>query len=176
MLQQTKELQLHADVGADDTLFYFTTCGWMMWNWMATGLASEATLVLYDGAPTYPDANVLFDLADAAKITLFGTSAKFIDALAKGGFDPMQTHDLSSIETITSTGSVLVPEGFDYIYEHVKKDVCLSSMSGGTDILGCFVGGNPTLPVVRGELQCRNLGMDVQVFDDDKQSIYDEKG
>lgn len=176
LLTHMKEQIIHCDIKPGDRLFYFTTCGWMMWNWMATGLASEATLVLYDGAPTYPDANVQFDLADKAKVTLFGTSAKFIDALAKGGFDPMQTHDLSSIETITSTGSVLVPEGFDYIYEHVKKDVCLSSMSGGTDILGCFVGGNPTLPVVRGELQCRNLGMDVQVFDDNEQSIYDEKG
>jgi acetoacetyl-CoA synthetase len=176
LLTHMKEQIIQCDIKPGDRLFYFTTCGWMMWNWLATGLAAQATLVLYDGAPTYPDANVQFDLADKAKVTLFGTSAKFIDALAKGGFDPMCTHDLSSIETITSTGSVLVPEGFDYVYQHVKKDVCLSSMSGGTDILGCFVGGNPTLSVIRGELQCRILGMDVAVFDDDAQSIYDEKG
>jgi acetoacetyl-CoA synthetase len=176
LLTHMKEQIIQCDIKPGDRLFYFTTCGWMMWNWLATGLAAQATLVLYDGAPTYPDANVQFDLADKAKVTLFGTSAKFIDAPAKGGFDPMCTHDLSSIETITSTGSVLVPEGFDYVYQHVKKDVCLSSMSGGTDILGCFVGGNPTLSVIRGELQCRILGMDVAVFDDDAQSIYDEKG
>jgi acetoacetyl-CoA synthetase len=176
LLTHMKEHIIQCDAKPDDRLFYFTTCGWMMWNWLATGLAAQATLVLYDGAPTYPDANVLFDLADEAKLTLFGTSAKYLDALAKAGLDPMRTHDLSSIRTMPSTGSVLAPEGFDYVYQHVKKDICLSSMSGGTDLLGCFVGGNPTLPVLRGEIQCRVLGMAVEVFDDDRQSIYDEKG
>ncbi len=176
LLTHMKEHIIQCDAKKDDRIFYFTTCGWMMWNWLVTALAPQATLILYDGAPTYPDGNVLFDLADEAKMTLFGTSAKYIDALAKFGLDPMSTHDLSSIRTMTSTGSVLAPEGFDYVYEHVKKDICLASMSGGTDLLGCFVGGNPTLPVHRGEIQCRVLGMAVEVFDDAGNSVYDEKG
>jgi len=176
LLTHMKEHIIQCDAKPDDRVFYFTTCGWMMWNWLVTGLAAQATLVLYDGAPTYPDGNVLFDLADESKTTLFGTSAKFIDALAKFGLDPMSTHDLSSIRTMTSTGSVLAPEGFDYVYEHVKQDICLASMSGGTDLLGCFVGGNPVLPVHRGEIQCRVLGMSVEVFDDAGNSVYDEKG
>ncbi len=176
LLTHMKEHIIQCDAKKDDRIFYFTTCGWMMWNWLVTALAPQATLILYDGAPTYPDGNVLFDLADEAKMTLFGTSAKYIDALAKFGLDPMSTHDLSSIRTMTSTGSVLVPEGFDYVYSHVKKDICLASMSGGTDLLGCFVGGNPTLPVHRGEIQCRVLGMAVEVFDDAGNSVYDEKG
>ena len=176
LLTHMKEHIIQCDAKPDDRIFYFTTCGWMMWNWLVTGLAAQATLVLYDGAPTYPDGNVLFDLADESRMTLFGTSAKFIDALAKFGLDPMSTHDLSSIRTMTSTGSVLAPEGFDYVYEHVKKDICLASMSGGTDLLGCFVGGNPILPVHRGEIQCRVLGMSVEVFDDAGNSVYDQKG
>ena len=176
LITHMKEHIIHCDAKPGDRVFYFTTCSWMMWNWLVTALAAEATLILYDGAPTYPDANVLFDLADETGITLFGTSAKFIDALAKSGFNPISTHDLSTVRTITSTGSVLAPEGFDYVYEHVKKDICLSSMSGGTDLLGCFVGGNPTLPVYRGEIQCRVLAMSVEVYDDNGQSIYDKKG
>ena len=176
LITHMKEHIIHCDAKPGDRVFYFTTCSWMMWNWLVTALAAEATLILYDGAPTYPDANVLFDLADETGITLFGTSAKFIDALAKSGLDPISTHDLSTVRTITSTGSVLAPEGFDYVYEHVKKDICLSSMSGGTDLLGCFVGGNPTLPVYRGEIQCRVLAMSVEVYDDNGQSIYDKKG
>ncbi len=176
LLTHMKEHIIQCGTKPGDRVFYFTTCGWMMWNWLVTGLAAQATLVLYDGAPTYPTANVLFDLADDARINLFGTSAKYIDALAKAELDPMHTHDLTSVQTITSTGSVLAPEGFDYVYEHIKKDVCLSSMSGGTDLLGCFVGGNATLPVLRGEIQCRVLGMAVEVFNDSGQSIYDEKG
>mgnify|MGYP001998802497 FL=1 len=176
LITHMKEHIIHCDAKPGDRVFYFTTCGWMMWNWLVTALAAEATLILYDGAPTYPDANVLFDLADETEMTLFGTSAKFIDALAKFGLDPASTHDLSTVRTMTSTGSVLAPEGFDYVYEHVKKDICLSSMSGGTDLLGCFVGGNPTLPVYRGEIQCRVLGMSVEVYDDSAQPIYDEKG
>ena len=176
LITHMKEHIIHCDAKPGDRVFYFTTCGWMMWNWLITALAAEATLILYDGAPTYPDANVLFDLAEETGMTLFGTSAKFIDALAKIGLDPASTHDLSAVRTMTSTGSVLAPEGFDYVYKHVKKDICLSSMSGGTDLLGCFVGGNPTLPVHRGEIQCRVLGMSVEVYDDDGQSIFDQKG
>jgi acetoacetyl-CoA synthetase len=176
LITHMKEQIIHCDAKPGDRVFYFTTCGWMMWNWLITALAAEATLILYDGAPTYPDANVLFDLAEETGMTLFGTSAKFIDALAKIGLDPASTHDLSTVRTMTSTGSVLAPEGFDYVYKHVKKDICLSSMSGGTDLLGCFVGGNPTLPVHRGEIQCRVLGMSVEVYDDAGQSIFDQKG
>jgi acetoacetyl-CoA synthetase len=160
------EQRLHTDLRRDDRLFYFTTCGWMMWNWLATGLAAEATLVLYDGSPFHPDERALFDLADAERVTVFGTSAKFLDAVRKSGLAPRDTHDLSSVETILSTGSVLAPESFDFVYRGIKPDVLLSSISGGTDIAGCFVAGNPTLPVWRGEAQCLALGMAVEVFDD----------
>jgi acetoacetyl-CoA synthetase len=176
LLQHLKEQRLHCDIKPGDRAFYFTTCGWMMWNWLVTFLASEATVVLYDGAPSYPGPEVLFDYADAAGINLFGTSAKFIDALGNAGLKPMESHDLSSIRTITSTGSPLVPEGFDYIYQNVKRDVCLSSIAGGTDIVGCFVGGNPTLPVWRGEIQCKLTGMATDVFDDRGNSVIGEKG
>jgi acetoacetyl-CoA synthetase len=176
LLTHLKEHIIHCDVRRDDRVFYFTTCGWMMWNWLVSGLAAGATLVLYDGSPFYPDGNILFDLADETKVTLFGTSAKYIDALAKAGLKPMDTHDLSTVRTMTSTGSVLASEGFDYVYENVKKDICLSSIAGGTDILGCFIGGNPTLPVYRGEIQCRLLGMAVEVFDETGKSLLNEKG
>ena len=176
LLTHLKEHVLHCDVKPGDREFYFTTCGWMMWNWLVTGLAAEATLILYDGSPFYPDGNVLFDLADDTGVTLFGTSAKYIDALAKAGLKPMETHDLSTVRTMTSTGSVLAPEGFDYVYQNVKQDICLSSIAGGTDILGCFIGGNPALPVYRGEIQCRLLGMAVEVFDENGASQNNEKG
>jgi len=176
LLQHLKEQRLHCDIKPGDRAFYFTTCGWMMWNWLVTFLASEATVILYDGSPSYPGPEVLFDYADAAGINLFGTSAKFIDALGNTGLKPMETHDLSSIRTITSTGSPLVPEGFDYVYENVKRDVCLASIAGGTDIVGCFVGGNPTLPVWRGEIQCKLTGMATDVFDDQGNSVIGEKG
>jgi acetoacetyl-CoA synthetase len=176
LLQHLKEHQLHTDIKPGDRLFYFTTCGWMMWNWLVTGLASEATLVLYDGSPFHPDGNTLFALAEQAGVNVFGTSAKFIDAVQKSGLEPGKAHDLSSVRAILSTGSPLVPEGFDFVYEHVKKDVCLSSISGGTDIVSCFVLGNPTLPVWRGEVQCRGLGMAVQVFDDEGNPVRGEKG
>jgi acetoacetyl-CoA synthetase len=176
LLQHLKEQQLHCDVKPGDRLFYFTTCGWMMWNWLVSGLASGATLVLYDGSPFYPNANVLFDYAEQQKIDIFGTSAKYIDAIAKEGIEPKSTHDLGSVRTILSTGSPLVPESFDYIYRSVKQDVCLSSVSGGTDLLACFAGGSPTLPVYRGELQCLILGMATDVFDDDGHAVRDEKG
>jgi acetoacetyl-CoA synthetase len=155
LLKHLEEQRLQSDIKRDDRVFYFTTCGWMMWNWMVTALASEATLVLYDGSPFAPSASVLFDYADKAGVTYFGTSAKYIDALAKEGLKPMDTHDLGTVRTIASTGSPLVPESFDYIYENVKRDVCLSSIAGGTDIIGCFVGGNPMGPVWRGEIQKR---------------------
>ncbi len=176
LIQHLKEHRLLCDVKAGDRIFYFTTCGWMMWNWLVSGLASEATLLLYDGSPFHPDGNVLFDYMEAEKGTLFGTSAKYIDALAKAGLDPKSTHDLSALRTITSTGSPLVPEGFDYVYEHVKSDVCLSSIAGGTDLIGCFMGGNPVGPVWRGEIQARCLGMAVEVYDEAGRPLRAEKG
>ncbi|MBT5108454.1 MAG: acetoacetate--CoA ligase [Rhodospirillaceae bacterium] len=176
LLMHLKEHVLHCDIKPDDRVFYFTTCGWMMWNWLVSGLAARATVLLYDGSPFYPDGNVLFDFADATKMTLFGTSAKYIDALAKAGLRPMETHDLSSVRTMTSTGSPLAAEGFDYVYDHVKKDICLSSIAGGTDIVGCFLGGNPVGPVHRGEIQARLLGMAVEVFDDDGNAVRGDKG
>ena len=176
LIQHLKEHQLHSDVKKDDRVFYFTTCGWMMWNWLISGLASEATLLLYDGNPFYPDGNILFDYADAEKMTLFGTSAKYIDALNKGGLQPKETHDLSTVRAMTSTGSPLVPEGFDYVYRSIKADIQLSSISGGTDIVSCFVLGNPVGPVWRGEIQTRGLGLAVNVFDDDGKPVVGEKG
>ncbi len=149
LLQHLKEHQLHTDLKRGDRLFYFTTCGWMMWNWLVSALASEATILLYDGAPFHPDGNALFDFAAAERCTLFGTSAKYIDALGNAGLDPGSSHDLSALRTLTSTGSPLAPEGFDYVYRHIKADLCLSSIAGGTDLIGCFVGGNPIGPVRR---------------------------
>jgi acetoacetyl-CoA synthetase len=167
ILTHIKEHRLMCDVKPDDRVFWFTTCGWMMWNWLVGALSSEATILLYDGSPFHPDGNAVWDYADETGMTLFGTSAKFIDACAKGGIEPIKTHDLSTVRAIGSTGSVLVPEGFDYVYGKVKKDVHLASVSGGTDLLGCFVGGNPMGPVWRGELQAPCLGMAMDVFDDD---------
>jgi acetoacetyl-CoA synthetase len=176
LLTHMKEHQLQCDVKPGDRVFYFTTCGWMMWNWLASALASQASLVLYDGSPFHPQPEILFDLADAEGVTLFGTSAKYIDALKNAGARPMRTHDLSTVRTITSTGSPLLPESFDYVYEHVKRDVCLSSISGGTDIIACFVAGNPIGPVWRGEIQARCLGMAVDVFDDEGRPVRGQKG
>ncbi len=176
LLQHLKEHQLHCDIKRGDRVFYFTTCSWMMWNWLVSALASEATLLLYDGSPMHPSGNVLFDLADAEKMTLFGTSAKFIDACAKAGLDPAKTHTLTSVRTITSTGSPLVPESFDYVYRSIKHDVHLASISGGTDIVSCFVLGNPIGPVYRGEIQTRGLGMAVDVFDEQGRPLRGAKG
>jgi acetoacetyl-CoA synthetase len=166
LLQHVKEHQLHSDVKPDDRMFYFTTLGWMMWNWLVTGLASGATVMLYDGSPFYPDGNALFDFAEAEKFTLFGMSAKFVDAVNKAGLSPKDTHDLSSVRAVLTTGSPLVPEGFDYVYAEVKSDVHLASVSGGTDLCACFVIGDPTRPVWRGEIQAPALGMAVEVFDE----------
>ena len=176
LIQHLKEHRLHCDIKPGSRVFYFTTCGWMMWNWLMSALASEATLVLYDGSPFHDDGAVLFDLADSAGINVFGTSAKFIDACDKAGLEPARSHSLASVDTILSTGSPLRPEGFDYVYERVKADVCLASMSGGTDLIGCFVGGNPTGPVWRGEIQAPALGMKVEVFDDDGAPLDRGKG
>lgn len=176
LLQHLKEHQLQSDVRPGDKVFYFTTCGWMMWNWLASALASQATVVLYDGSPFYPNGNVLWDYAQEVGVTLFGTSAKYLEALNKAGLEPIKTHDLSTVRTLCSTGSVLAPESFDYVYRLIKQDVCLSSISGGTDIVSCFVLGCPILPVYRGETQCRGLGMAVDVFNDEGQSVVGEKG
>ena len=176
LVQHLKEHQLHCDIHPGDCVFYFTTCGWMMWNWLVSALASGATVSLYDGSPVYPDGNVLFDLADQTGTTLFGTSAKFIDAVNKAGLRPRSTHKLDTVRTITSTGSPLSAESFDFVYEHVKRDVHLASMSGGTDIISCFVGGNPIGPVWRGEIQARGLGMRVEVFDEQGRPLRRGKG
>jgi len=176
LLQHLKEHKLHTDLKESDRFFYFTTCGWMMWNWLVSGLASGATLLLYDGAPTYPDANTLFDFAVREKMTIFGTSAKYIDAINKMGAHPAKTHNLRHLKTMTSTGSPLSPESFDFVYRKIKKDLLLSSISGGTDIVSCFVLGDPTLPVYRGEIQRRGFGLDVQVFDDEGKPVINEKG
>jgi acetoacetyl-CoA synthetase len=176
LLQHLKEHQLHSDVRPGDRLFYFTTCGWMMWNWLVSGLACGATLLLYDGSPFAAKGTVLFDYAAAEKMTHFGTSAKFIDAAAKLGLTPGNTHDLSTLRAMFSTGSPLSPEGFDWVYREIKQDILLASISGGTDIVSCFVLGNPVLPVYRGEIQCRGLGMAVDVFDDAANPLRSEKG
>ncbi|KDV07608.1 acetoacetyl-CoA synthetase [Brucella suis 1330] len=176
LLQHLKEHRLHADLRDGDRFFYFTTCGWMMWNWLASGIASGATLMLYDGSPFYPDGNVLFDYAAAEGMTYFGTSAKFIDAVLKAGLKPGETHDLSALRTISSTGSPLSPEGFAFVYDAIKKDVHLASISGGTDIVSCFVLGVPTEPVWQGEIQGAGLGMAVDVWNDDGKPVRGEKG
>ncbi|MFD2175950.1 acetoacetate--CoA ligase [Veronia pacifica] len=176
LLNHLKEHQLHSDVKVRDRLFYFTTCGWMMWNWMATALASGATLVLFDGSPFYPDAGVLWRLAESQKVTLFGTSAKYLEALEKQSYFPREQHALSTLRTLCSTGSVLAPEQFDYVYRDVKEDIQLSSIAGGTDICGCFVLGSPISPVYKGQAQVRALGMDVQVFNNQGDPVVAEKG
>jgi acetoacetyl-CoA synthetase len=176
LLQHLKEHRLHTDLKVGDRFFYFTTCGWMMWNWLVSGLASGATLLLFDGAPTYPKPDTLFDFAEQERMTVFGTSAKYIDAINKLGVIPKKTHNLKHLTTITSTGSPLSPESFDYVYDNIKKDVLLSSIAGGTDIISCFVLGDPTLPVYRGEIQRRGFGLKVQVFNDQGKPVTGEKG
>ncbi|AUG52808.1 acetoacetate--CoA ligase [Thalassospira marina] len=176
LLKQVSEHLMHCDVAPGDRVFYFTTCGWMMWNWLMGGLAAEATLLLYDGSPFYPSGNILFDYADAEGMTLFGTSAKYIDALAKAELKPRETHDLSTVRAMTSTGSPLAPESFDYVYRDIKEDIHLASISGGTDILGCFVLASPVLPVRRGVIQTRALGVAVNVYDDEAKPVRNQKG
>ena len=176
LIQHVKEHRLHAGLRDGDRFFYFTTCGWMMWNWLVSGLASGATLLLYDGSPFHPDGNAIFDFAQDEKMTYFGTSAKFIDSVRKAGLRPIETHDLSSMRTISSTGSPLAPDGFRFVYEGIKADVHLASISGGTDIVSCFVLGAPTKPVWIGEIQAAGLGMAVDVWDDDGKPVKQEKG
>lgn len=176
LLQHLKEHGLHADLKADDVLFFYSTCGWMMWNWLVSGLAVGATLVLFDGSPFHPGPERLLDLIDAERITAFGTSAKYLASLEQHGLEPMRTHDLGSLRTLMSTGSPLSPQSFDYVYGRLKADLCLASMSGGTDIVSCFVLGNPTLPVRRGEIQCKGLGMAVEVWNEAGQPVVGEKG
>ncbi len=166
LMMHLKEHQLHCDIKPNDRVLYFTTCGWMMWNWLLTTLASNATIVLYDGSPFMHRGAVLYDVVDAVQVTHLGISAKYIDALIKIHLNPMRTHSLSSLRMLLSTGSPLSPDGFDYVYNNIKTDLCLSSISGGTDIVACFVGGSPILPVYRGQIQCRLLGMAVDVLDD----------
>lgn len=176
LLQHMKEHALHTDIDRDDVLFYFTTCGWMMWNWLVSGLAQGATLVLFDGSPFYPAPAVLWDIAEQEQISVFGTSAKYLSALEKAEYTPRTKHTLNALRAILTTGSVLAPESFDFVYRDIKSNLCLSSISGGTDIVSCFALGNPILPVHRGELQCKGLGLDVQVFNDDGKAVVQEKG
>jgi acetoacetyl-CoA synthetase len=176
LLQHLKEHRLQSDVRPGDRVFYFTTCGWMMWNWLVSALASEATLLLFDGSPFHPKPSVLFDYAEQERMTLFGTSAKYIDACKKEGLRPRDTHDLASVRLMTSTGSPLAAESFDYVYEAIKPDIHLASISGGTDIVSCFVLGDPTSPVWRGEIQAPGLGLAVDVWSEDGKPVRQEKG
>ncbi|MGH8549496.1 MAG: acetoacetate--CoA ligase [Methylococcales bacterium] len=176
LLQHFKEHQMLTDVHPADRLCYFTTCGWMMWNWLVSGLGSGATLILYDGSPVYPGASRLFDLVDQAGIDILGVSAGFLDSIRKSGLKARQSHRLTSLKTILSTGSPLAPENFEFVYQHIKQDLCLSSISGGTDIVSCFVAGPPSVPVRLGEIQCRALGMSVEVFDENGRSVTGRKG
>ena len=176
LLQHLKEHMLHTDLREGERLFYFTTCGWMMWNWLVSGLASDATIVLYDGAPMAPSLDRLWKMADDLDLHVFGTSASYLAALEKAGCKPTEKYQLESLRMILSTGSSLAEESFDYVYRDIKSDVCLSSISGGTDIISCFALGNPNLPVRRGELQCRGLGMAVDIFNAEGNPVVGKKG
>jgi acetoacetyl-CoA synthetase len=176
LLQHLKELVLHTDLNRDDVLFYFTTCGWMMWNWLVSGLAVGATVFLFEGSPAHPDMHVLWKAAADHGISVFGTSARYLAAVQQGGIRPGEDHDLSKLRALCSTGSPLSEEQFHWVYETVKKDLQLASISGGTDIISCFALGNPILPVHPGELQCRGLGMDVQVWNAEGKPVVGEKG
>lgn len=176
IIQHLKELQLHTNLNREDKIFYFTTCGWMMWNWLVSSLAIGATVVLYDGSPFYPDGNILWNLTDKLRISVFGTSAKYIASCDDNNIEPIKYNELSSLRTMLSTGSPLAPESFNYVYSKIKKDVMLSSIAGGTDIISCFILGNPNLPVYRGEIQCRGLGMDVHSYSSEGKSLINEQG
>jgi acetoacetyl-CoA synthetase len=176
LLQHQKEHVLHCDLRRDDVLFFFTTCGWMMWNWLVSGLAVGCEILLYDGSPLSPNPDILFDMAQRERVTAFGTSPRYLSAIAKDGLEPRATHDLTALRTIFSTGSPLSGEHFDYVYSNIKSDVCLASISGGTDLCSCFALGNPIAPVYRGELQTRGLGMKVFVYDGGGQPIVGQKG
>ncbi|HEX6533766.1 MAG TPA: acetoacetate--CoA ligase [Gemmatimonadaceae bacterium] len=176
LLQHLKEHILHVDLRREDRIFYFTTCGWMMWNWLVSALAVGATVVLYDGAPVWPRVDVLWTMAERERLTVFGTSAKYLALLEKAGAAPARTYDLAALRAILSTGSPLAPQSFDYVYRDIKSDVHLASISGGTDIVSCFVLGNPTAPVWRGEIQCAGLGMAVEVRNADGARVVGEAG
>jgi acetoacetyl-CoA synthetase len=176
LLQHQKEQLLHTDLGRGDRLFYFTTCGWMMWNWLMSGLATGATLVLYDGSPFHPDPGVLWRMAAEERVTVFGTSAKYLASLEKSEYLPARSVDLTPLRTLLSTGSPLLPDGFDFVYRAVKSDLLLASISGGTDIVSCFALGCPVRPVYRGEIQCRGLGMAVDIFDDAGRPVRGVRG
>ncbi len=176
LLQHLKELMLHTDLKRDDRMFYFTTCGWMMWNWQVSSLGVGATVVVYDGSPFYPDGNALFDIIEKDRVTVFGTSAKFIDAVKKAGLEPAKSHHLSALRAVLSTGSPLVAESFDFVYRSIGDDLHLASISGGTDIVSCFVLGNPIGPVWRGEIQTAGLGMAVEAWNDEGRPVTSERG
>lgn len=176
LLQHLKEHRLHSDIRPKNVLFYFTTCGWMMWNWLVSGLAADAKLLLYDGSPFYNDGKILFEMAEKYQCTHFGTSAKFIDACSKAQVTPNKIYNLNSIRVVLSTGSPLNAEGFDYVYQNINSDLLLASISGGTDIVSCFVLGSPWTDVVRGEISVPGLGMDVDIWNDQQQSLVQEKG
>lgn len=176
LVQHLKEHRLHCDIKAGDPVFYFTTTGWMMWNWLVTALASGAKLVLYDGSPFYPDPGVLWRIAEREGLKVFGTSAKYLSALEKSGYRPAENVSLNELQSVLSTGSPLAPSSFDYVYSHIRADLQLSSIAGGTDLVACFVAGNPTLPVYRGEMQCRALGMAVDIFNDRGEPVRGVKG
>lgn len=176
LINQLKELALHTDVKREDTIFYFTTCGWMMWNWLVSSLALGATVLLYDGSAFYPNAEMLWELAQDEKVTIFGTSARYLAEVEKHGVAPGRKYDLSSLRTILSTGSPLPAKSFKFVYQDIKEDILLSSISGGSDINGCFLAGNPIGPVYAGELQCLGLGMNVQAFDSEGKPVLNQKG
>ena len=176
LINHLKELILHTDLSRKDTIFYFTTCGWMMWNWLSSALGVGATLLLYDGSPFAPEASVLWDLADKEKVSVFGTSAKYLSALEKAGVKPGKQFNLKNLKAVLSTGSPLSSDSFEFVYRDIKEDLCLSSISGGTDLNGCFALGNPIGPVYSEELQCRGLGMKVESFDEMGHSLLDQKG
>ena len=176
LLQHLKEHRLHTDITREDTLFFFTTCGWMMWNWLASGLGSGCTLLLFDGNPLYPSPDTLMQIANDENVSVFGTSAKYLSALEKEGAEPRLQHSFTNLRTILSTGSPLAPESYDYVHKKIKNMVQISSISGGTDIVSCFALGSPMLPVYRGELQCRGLGMAVEVWNSEGRPIRSEPG
>lgn len=176
LIQHQKEHLLHCDIKVGDPVFYFTTTGWMMWNWLVSALASGATLILFDGSPFYPDPGVLWRVAERERLKLFGTSARYLSALEKAGYEPRDHVSLTDLAGVLSTGSPLAPSSYDFVYESVKEDLQLSSVAGGTDLIACFAVGNPTLPVYRGELQCRGLGMKMEIFNDRGESVRGEKG
>ena len=176
LIQHKKEHQLHLDLRADDNLFFFTTCGWMMWNWLVSALATGCTITLYDGSPFHPKPDVLFDLIDQESITVFGVSAKFLSNAQKEMVSPVESHQLNSLRCLISTGSPLTEEGFEYVYEKIKQELHLVSMTGGTDLISCFILGNPNLPVYSGELQSPGLGMAVDIWDDNGNPIKEDKG